>query len=83
MRELHTKPYLGHLGYQKTLTAIKRRYYWLNLKKEVANFTKNMLGMPASEDRTQDYYNPSPFWNGSGINIYGFHHGITQNEEAR
>ena len=36
LREFHVKPYMGHLGYQKTLTAVKKFYYWLNLKKEVA-----------------------------------------------
>jgi len=38
LREFHAKPYLGHLEYQKTLTVVKRFYYWLNLKKEVENF---------------------------------------------
>ena len=28
LREFHTKPYSGHPGYQKTLTAVKRYYYW-------------------------------------------------------
>ena len=38
LREFHAKPYSGHLGYQKKLTAVKRFYYWLNLKKDVAYF---------------------------------------------
>ena len=32
------KPYSGHPGYQKTLTAVKKFYYWLNLKRDVADF---------------------------------------------
>ena len=36
LREFHAKPYLGHPGYQKTLTAVKKFYYWPNLKKDVA-----------------------------------------------
>jgi len=32
LREFHLKPYLGHPGYQKTLTIVKRFYYWPNLR---------------------------------------------------
>jgi len=38
LREFHAKPYSGHPGYQKTLVAVKRYYYWANLKRDVAEF---------------------------------------------
>lgn len=38
LREFHLKPYSGHTRYQKTLKAVKKFYYWLNLKKEVEKF---------------------------------------------
>lgn len=38
LREFHVKPYSGHLLYQKTLTIVKRFYYWINLKRDVAKF---------------------------------------------
>eukprot|EP00253_Pinus_taeda_P018697 PITA_18697 len=38
LREFHAKPYSGNPGYQKTLTAVKKLYYWLNLKRDVAEF---------------------------------------------
>jgi hypothetical protein len=38
LREFHVKPYSGHPGYQKTLTTVKRFYYWPNLKRDVAEF---------------------------------------------
>ena len=38
LRKFHAKPYSSHLAYQKTLTAVNKFYYWLNLKKDVANF---------------------------------------------
>jgi len=38
LTEFHAKPYSGHLGYQKTLTAVKKLYYWLNLKRDVTEF---------------------------------------------
>eukprot|EP00253_Pinus_taeda_P014877 PITA_14877 len=42
-REFHVKPYSGHLGYQKTLTTVKRFYYWSNIKKDVAEFIARCL----------------------------------------
>ena len=38
LREFHVKPYSSHLGYQKTLTIVKKLFYYLNLKKDVAEF---------------------------------------------
>lgn len=38
MKEFHVKPYFSHPGYQKSLTTIKKFYYWPNLKKEVVDF---------------------------------------------
>ena len=32
------KSYSDHPGYQKTLTIVKRFYYWSNLKRDVAEF---------------------------------------------
>eukprot|EP00253_Pinus_taeda_P029813 PITA_29813 len=45
MKEFHVKPYSGHLGYQRTLTvtAIKKSYYWTNLKKEVVDFVARCI----------------------------------------
>ena len=43
LREFHAKPYLCHPGYQNTLRAVKKLYYWLNLKKEVVEFVARCL----------------------------------------
>jgi len=43
LREFHAKPYLGLLGYQNTLIAIKNFYRWLNLKKDVVEFVVRCL----------------------------------------
>jgi len=37
-REFHAKPYSSHPGYQKTLTVVKKFYYWPNMKRDVAEF---------------------------------------------
>jgi hypothetical protein len=43
LREMHNVPYVGHLGYHKTITTIKRQYYWLDMKKEVEYFIVKCL----------------------------------------
>jgi hypothetical protein len=34
--EVHKKPYSSHLGYQKTITALRKLFYWPNIKGEIA-----------------------------------------------
>ena len=36
--EFHRAPYLGHLGYQKMIDAVKRDFFWPNLKADIAIF---------------------------------------------
>lgn len=43
LREFHDNPYSSHPGYQKTLTVVKKFYYWPNLKKEVTDFVVRCL----------------------------------------
>jgi hypothetical protein len=31
-------PYVGHLGYQKTMTTVKNHYFWPGMKKEIAEY---------------------------------------------
>jgi hypothetical protein len=33
MDELHKRPYTGHPGYQKMITATRKQFYWPGLKK--------------------------------------------------
>jgi hypothetical protein len=41
--EMHKVPYAGHLGYQKTIFAVKKQYYWPGMKNEVADFIARCL----------------------------------------
>lgn len=43
LREFNFKPYSGHSGNQKTLTVVKKFYYWLNMKKEMVEFVDRCL----------------------------------------
>eukprot|EP00253_Pinus_taeda_P030914 PITA_30914 len=36
--EFHKSHYAGHPGYQKLITALRKEYYWLGMKKEVAGY---------------------------------------------
>ena len=38
MEELHSVPYAGHLGYQKTLKQIQKTFYWPDLTIEVRDY---------------------------------------------
>jgi hypothetical protein len=43
LREMHNVPYVGYLGYQKSITAVRSQYFWLGMKKEVANYIARCL----------------------------------------
>ena len=38
LNEIHQSPYSGHPGYQKMITTLRKDYFWLNMKNEVAEF---------------------------------------------
>jgi hypothetical protein len=38
LNEMHNVPYAGHPGYQKTVATVKSHYFWLGMKKEIAEY---------------------------------------------
>jgi hypothetical protein len=38
MDELHKRPYTGHPGYQKMITATQKQFYWPGMKKNMAKY---------------------------------------------
>jgi hypothetical protein len=38
LKEMHNMAYAGHLGYQKTVAAVKNHYFWPGLKKEIIEY---------------------------------------------
>jgi hypothetical protein len=38
LKEMHNVTYASHLGYQKTVAAVKSHYFWPGLKKEVVEY---------------------------------------------
>jgi hypothetical protein len=38
LKEMHDVPYAGHPGYQKKSTAIRSQFFWLGMKKDVADY---------------------------------------------
>ena len=38
LTEFHRNPYLGHLGYQKMISTVKRHFFWPKLKANIATF---------------------------------------------
>ena len=43
MDELHKRPYTGHLGYHKMITATRKQLYWPGLKKDLADYLAKCL----------------------------------------
>jgi hypothetical protein len=38
LKEMHDVPYVGHIGYQKTIIAVRSHFIWLGMKMDVANY---------------------------------------------
>jgi hypothetical protein len=38
LKEMHDVPYVGHTGYQKTITAVRSQFFWLGMKKDVDHY---------------------------------------------
>jgi hypothetical protein len=38
LKEMHDVPYAGHLGYQKTITAVRSQFFWPIMKKDVVDY---------------------------------------------
>ena len=43
LNEMHKKPYSGHPGYQKTITMLRKEFYWPKMKSEVAEYLAKCL----------------------------------------
>jgi hypothetical protein len=38
LKGMHNVPYVRHPGYQKIIVAVKRQYFWPDMKKEVVDY---------------------------------------------
>ena len=38
LNEIHKTPYLGHPGYQKTITMLRKDYFWPNMKTKLVEY---------------------------------------------
>ena len=41
--ELHKRPYSGHPGYQKMITATRKQFYWPELKKDIVEYLSKCI----------------------------------------
>ena len=41
--EYHKQPYAGHPGYQKMLTALKKKFFWPGMKRDVAEYLSRCM----------------------------------------
>jgi hypothetical protein len=38
LKEMHDVPYVGHPGYQKTITVVRIQFFWPGMKKNVVDY---------------------------------------------
>jgi hypothetical protein len=43
MDEFHRRPYVGHPGYQKMVTTVRKLYYWPGMKQDIAHYISKCL----------------------------------------
>ena len=43
MDEIHQAPYSGHPGYQKTIATAKKQYFWLGIKRDMAEYISRCM----------------------------------------
>ena len=43
MDEIHQAPYSSHLGYQKTISTYRKQYFWLGIKKDMAEYISRCM----------------------------------------
>ena len=43
LKEMHDVSYASHYGYQKTITTVKKDYYWQEIQNEIANYIPRWL----------------------------------------
>jgi hypothetical protein len=51
--EINNVPYAGCLGYQKTVAAIKSHYFWLGMKKEIAEYIAKCMECQKVKDENR------------------------------
>jgi hypothetical protein len=43
LKEMHNVPYVGHPGYQKTITVVKNQSYWPGMKRYIVEYIANCI----------------------------------------
>ena len=81
--EYHKQPYAGHPGYQKMITALKKKLFWPGMKRDVAEYLSRCMECQLVK---VEHQHPAgllnPFANcrmEMGHSLHGFYNRITQN----
>jgi hypothetical protein len=38
LKEMHNVPYVRHLGYQKTIAAVRSQFFWSGMKRDIVDY---------------------------------------------
>jgi hypothetical protein len=50
LHEMNNVPYVGHLGYQKTVVVVKSHYFWPSMKKEIVEYIARCMEFQKVKD---------------------------------
>jgi hypothetical protein len=51
LKEMHNVPYAGHPRYHKTVSTVKRQYYWPSMKREIVEYIVKCLECQRVKDK--------------------------------
>ena len=68
MKEMNNVPYVRHQAYQNTLEVVKKYYFWLGMKKDIANYIARCMEFQKVK---VEHRHPTRFWS----NYYLYHKG--------
>jgi hypothetical protein len=63
LKEMHDAPYVGHPGYQKTITTVRSQFFCLGMKKDVADYITRCMEcqkVKAEHRKPTDLLQPLP-----------------------
>ena len=51
LKEMHNVPYVVHPGYQKIAAVVKSHYFWIGMKKEIAEYIARCIECQKFKDK--------------------------------
>ena len=76
MDEIHQAPYSGHPGYHKTIATARKQYFWLGMKKDMAEYISRCMKCQQVKVEHQHPAGLSPAFASSKMEMGSYFHGF-------